>query len=72
MSGISGGTNPPCLEFRHADLAKQRRADKPVEIAFVDQGLAGEESISQAAAKRVRLVIVKLEEAKRRFVLLPS
>jgi transposase len=42
-----------------------------VEVAFVDQGYTGEEPAAQAAEHGVRLVVVKLEEAKRGFVLLP-
>src|SRR5271170_1766049 len=42
-----------------------------VEVAFVDQGYTGEEPAEQAARQGVRLMVVKLEEAKRGFVLLP-
>ena len=42
-----------------------------VEVAFVDQGYTGEEPAEQAAKQGVRLIVVKLEEAKRGFVLLP-
>jgi len=42
-----------------------------VEVAFVDQGYTGEEPAAQAAQHGVRLIVVKLEEAKRGFVLLP-
>lgn len=42
-----------------------------VEVAFVDQGYTGKEPAAQAAEHGVRLVVVKLEEAKRGFVLLP-
>ena len=42
-----------------------------VEVAFVDQGYTGQEPAAQAAEQGVRLVAVKLEEAKRGFVLLP-
>src|SRR5580698_8908713 len=36
-----------------------------VEVAFADQGYTGEEPAAQAAKQGVRLVVVKLEEAKR-------
>jgi transposase len=39
--------------------------------ARLDQGYTGEEPAAQAASHRVRLEVVKLEEAKRGFVLLP-
>src|SRR5580700_7087546 len=42
-----------------------------VEVAFVDQGYTGEEPAAEAAARGVQLIVVKLEEAKRGFVLLP-
>ena len=45
-------------------------ADK-VEVAFVDQGYTGEEPAAQAAQHGMRLEVVKLDEAKRGFVLLP-
>ena len=42
-----------------------------VQVAFVDQGYTGEEPAAQAAQQGVELCVVKLEEAKRGFVLLP-
>jgi transposase len=42
-----------------------------VEVGFVDQGYTGEQPASDAAAHGIRLEVVKLEEAKRGFVLLP-
>ena len=42
-----------------------------VEVAFVDQGYTGEEPAAEAATRGVQLLVVKLEEAKRGFVLLP-
>lgn len=42
-----------------------------VQAAFVDQGYTGEEPAAEAAQRGVRLIVVKLEEAKRGFVLLP-
>jgi transposase len=56
-----------------ADLVQEVQAvtGGSVEVAFADQGYTGEEPAAQAAAQGVRLVVVKLEEAKRGFVLLP-
>jgi transposase len=56
-----------------ADLvtAVQRVTGENVEAAFVDQGYTGEEPAAEAAQRGVRLLVVKLEEAKRGFVLLP-
>lgn len=42
-----------------------------VAVAFVDQGDTGEEPAAQATAYGMRLEAVKLQEAKRGFVLLP-
>jgi len=56
-----------------ADLVQevQKVTGGTVEVAYVDQGYTGEEPAQQAAAHAVQLVVVKLEEAKRGFVLLP-
>lgn len=55
------------------DLVKdvQEVTGENVEVAFVDQGYTGNEPAEQAARQGVRLIVVKLEEAKRGFVLLP-
>ena len=42
-----------------------------VEIAWVDQGYTGDEPAQAAEQNGIELVMVKLEEAKRGFVLLP-
>lgn len=49
----------------------QEITDQNVEIAFADQGYTGEATAAEAASQGVKLVVVKLEEAKRGFVLLP-
>lgn len=56
-----------------ADLIAEVQAatGENVQAAFVDQGYTGEEPAAQAARHGVRLIVVKLEEAKRGFVLLP-
>jgi transposase len=56
-----------------ADLVKdvQKVTNENVQIAFVDQGYTGEEPAGQAAKQGIRLVVVKLAEAKKGFVLLP-
>jgi len=57
-----------------ADLVKQMQeaTGGSVKVAFADQGYTGEEPAAQAAEQGVRLVVVKLEEAKRGLVLLPK
>jgi len=42
-----------------------------VKVAFVDQGYTGQEPAAEAATHGVQLLVAKLEEAKRGFVLLP-
>ena len=42
-----------------------------MKIAFVDQGYTGEKPAQEAAGRGIDLCVVKLEEAKRGFVLLP-
>ena len=42
-----------------------------VKAAFVDQGYTGKEPAAQAAKHGVELIVVKLAEAKRGFILLP-
>src|SRR6476660_2021942 len=56
-----------------ADLVEevQQATRESVEVAFVDQGYTGEEPAEQAAKRGIRLIVVKLEEAKKGFVLLP-
>lgn len=49
----------------------QEVTGESVEIAFVDQGYSGEEAAKAAAEHGMQLVVVKHEEAKRGFVLLP-
>ena len=56
-----------------ADLVEEVQAvtGTNVKVAFVDQGYTGEDPAAQAARQGVELCVVKLEEAKRGFVLLP-
>jgi len=54
-------------------LAKQVQnvTGESVEIAFVDQGYTGENAADAAEAEGIKLFIVKHDEAKKGFVLLP-
>ena len=56
-----------------ADLARevQTVTGDSVEVAYVDQGYTGAEPAAQAEAQGMRLEVIKLQEAKRGFVLLP-
>lgn len=56
-----------------AELAEQVQAvtGETVEVAFVDQGYTGETAAEAAEAHGMRLEVVKLQEAKKGFVLLP-
>jgi transposase len=51
--------------------AVQNVTGQSVEVGFVDQGYTGEQAEEDAAAHGIRLEVVKLDEAKRGFVLLP-
>ena len=50
----------------------QEATGQSIEIAYVDQGYTGENAAEQAQKHGIELVVVKLEEAKRGFVLLPK
>ena len=52
--------------------AVQEATGESVELAYVDQGYTGQEPAEAAAAHGMRLEVVKLPEAKRGFVLLPT
>jgi transposase len=56
-----------------AKLARdvQKQTGKSVELAYVDQGYTGEKPAEAAKKQRIELLVVKLPEAKRGFVLLP-
>lgn len=49
----------------------QAATGENVQAAFVDQGYTGEEAAAQAAQEGVQLIVVKLSQAKRGFILLP-
>src|SRR5918994_1214468 len=49
----------------------QRATGETLELAYVDQGYTGEKASESAAEHGIRLEVVKHEEAKRGFVLLP-
>jgi transposase len=51
--------------------AVQDVTGETVEVAFVDQGYTGDAAAADAAAHGIRLEVVKLDAAKRGFVLLP-
>jgi transposase len=51
--------------------AVQEATGESVELAYVDQGYTGEQAAESAKAHGIRLEVVKHEEAKRGFVLLP-
>lgn len=58
---------------RAGELAEaiQEATGESVELAYVDQGYTGERAAREAEAHGIRLEVVKHEEAKRGFVLLP-
>ena len=51
--------------------AIQQATSENVELAYVDQGYAGEQPAAEASEHGIHLEVVKHQEAKRGFVLLP-
>jgi transposase len=51
--------------------AVQEATGESVQVAFVDQGYTGDEPQQQAAVQGIDLIVVKLPQAKKGFVLLP-
>lgn len=49
----------------------QEATGQSVEVAFVDQGYTGDEPEQAAAKEGIQLIVVKLPQAKKGFVLLP-
>jgi transposase len=67
----------PANEQERAQVAQlteqiQQVTGESVQIAFVDQGYTGEDAAQAAAEHGIDLLVVKLSEAKRGFVLLPK
>jgi transposase len=58
-------------EVRKLSEEIQRATQENVELAYVDQGYTGERASGFAAEHGIRLEVVKHEEVKRGFVLLP-
>ena len=52
-------------------VAVQEATGESVELAYVDEGYTGERAAEEAEAHGMRLEVVKHEETKRGFVLLP-
>ncbi len=50
----------------------QEVTENRVEVAYVDQGYTGAQPAAEAAQRGIELVVVKLPQAKRGFVLLPK
>jgi transposase len=73
---LLGVTVTPANEQERAQVAElaeqvQEATGDNVEVAFVDQGYTGDEPREAAKEHGIDLLVVKLEEAKRGFVLLP-
>jgi transposase len=67
----------PANEQERAQVAQlseqlQQATGESVQIAFVDQGYTGPEPAQAAAEQGIELVVVKLPETKKGFVLLPK
>ena len=68
---VSPASEDDRQEVRKLSEEIQRATGENVELAYVDQGYTGERASGFAAAHGIRLEVVKHEEAKRGFVLLP-
>jgi transposase len=67
----------PANEQERAQVAQlteqiQQVTSESVQVAFVDQGYTGDDAAQAAAEHGIELVVVKLPQAKRGFVLLPK
>ncbi len=63
-----------CFEAMVHDLrgpAAQEVIGETVELAYMDQGYTGDAAAKSAQAHGIQLVVVKLPEAKRGFLLFP-
>jgi transposase len=58
-------------QVAHLAQAVQEVTEQSVEVAFVDQGYTGDKPEQAAAEHAMQLIVVKLPEAKKGFVLLP-
>ena len=66
----------PANEQERAQVKKlaeevQVATDNSIEVAFVDQGYTGDNPKNDAQEAGIELIVVKLPEAKKGFVLLP-
>jgi transposase len=67
----------PANEQERAQVAQlteqiQQVTGESVQVAFVDQGYTGSDVVQAAAAQGIDLIVVKLPETKKGFVLLPK
>jgi transposase len=74
---LLGLSVPPANEQERTqvdELARQVQevTGDPIEVAFVDQGYTGDDAAKAARAHGIELIVVKLPEAKKGFVLLPK
>jgi transposase len=69
--GVSPANEDDRKEVEKLSEEIQRATGENVELAYVDQGYTGERTSGAAAEHGIRLEVVKHEEAKRGFVLLP-
>lgn len=68
---VTPATDQDRAQVEHLAAAVQDVTGESVELAYVDQGYTGEDPAEAAAARGIRLEVVKHSEAKRGFVLLP-
>ena len=76
LGNLLAVTITPANEQERAQVGElcrqvQEATGETVRVAFVDQGYTGEAPAAEAGEHGIALVVVKLEEAKKGFVLLP-
>lgn len=80
FAGKEGASLTSCVSENRAERADrvgrvtkaiQAATEQNVEVAFVDQGYTGERSAQAAREHGIELEVIKLDDAKRGFILLP-
>jgi transposase len=69
---VTAASEQERAQVAHLAARVQEVTGDTVEVAFVDQGYTGEEPAADAATHGIHLEVIKLPEAKRGFVLLPT
>ncbi len=69
--GVTSATEQDRSQVEALAKTVQEATGESVELAYVDRGYTGEKAAAEAEAQGIRLEVVKYQEARRGFVLLP-